>query len=52
MPENNKQNSHVRSEDFKHDNVPQPKGKFVDPFKGKRPESEREAESARSRRQD
>ena len=59
MPENNKQNKPVRSEKFteaRDDNVPQPKGKFVNPFKSiqeRNAESRRkEVEAARPRQQD
>lgn len=56
MPENNKQNKPVGSDKFTeaYDRVPQPKDKVVNPFTAMRDRqaAEREAEAARSRRQD
>ena len=55
MP-NNKKRRHISYSDFirTHDEIPQPKGKFVNPFKAMRDgwaEAEREADAARARRQ-
>ena len=55
MPKNKKR-GYISYSDFirTHDEIPQPKGKFVNPFKAMRDgwaEAEREADAARARRQ-